>query len=260
MNRVKLNCKYCGRKISKSNMSKHIRSHENGNFEKYKQSQRDNFICKFCGVEYKNKNSVISHEIRCKNNPNRINVYIDGFNNFGRIAWNRGLTDDTDDRVKNWHNSIKESYLSGKNVPHNLGKHLSKEHKDKISESMKKYLSNNPDKVPYLLNHSSNVSYPEQYFIDVFQNENVDLKYHLQVSKYQLDFYNEELKLDIEIDGEQHYLDKNIYKSDRERDNYMKGLGWFVIRIRWSQYCKLSFENKQKIIYRLKQIVNASLA
>ena len=36
MNRVKLNCKYCGRKISKSNMSKHIRSHENGNFEKYK--------------------------------------------------------------------------------------------------------------------------------------------------------------------------------------------------------------------------------
>ena len=39
----------------------------------------------------------------------------------------------------------------------------SEETKKKISEIRKKYLSENPDKVPYKLNHSSTESYPEKY-------------------------------------------------------------------------------------------------
>lgn len=34
----------------------------------------DNFICKYCGKECKNKNSLAQHEIRCKMNPNKIKV------------------------------------------------------------------------------------------------------------------------------------------------------------------------------------------
>ena len=45
------------------------------------------------------------------------------------------------------------------------------ETKNKLSEIRKKYLLENPDKVPYLLNHSSKESYPEKYFTEVFKNE-----------------------------------------------------------------------------------------
>lgn len=31
------------------------------------------YICKYCGKVCKNKNSLIQHEIRCKENPDRIN-------------------------------------------------------------------------------------------------------------------------------------------------------------------------------------------
>lgn len=34
----------------------------------------DDFICKYCGKVCKNKNSLVQHEIRCKENPNRIAV------------------------------------------------------------------------------------------------------------------------------------------------------------------------------------------
>lgn len=30
--------------------------------------------CKYCGRECKNKNSLAQHEIRCKENPNRIKI------------------------------------------------------------------------------------------------------------------------------------------------------------------------------------------
>lgn len=98
-------CKYCGREISKSNMSKHIRSHENGNFEKYVNKSRyqldhSDLFCKFCGKECKSTNSLCQHEIRCKDNPSRLIVCNNKFSNKGRTAWNKGLTKETDERVR----------------------------------------------------------------------------------------------------------------------------------------------------------------
>ncbi len=132
------------------------------------------------------------------------------------------------------------------------------ETKKKISESRKKYLEENPDKVPYLLNHySKGPSYPEKYFMEVFDNEQIDLKYHKQIKYYQLDFYNEGKKVDVEIDGEQHYLDGRITKSDEKRNQYLEDLGWIVFRIRWSDYQKLPYKEKQKVIKEIKKILES---
>ena len=106
-----------------------------------------------------------------------------------------------------------------------VGRKHTENEKLKISNSRKKYLNENPEKVPYLINHSSKESYPEKYFKELFIKENIPLKYHLQISKYELDFYNEDLKIDVEIDGDQHYLDARIFNSDRDRDLYMNSLG-----------------------------------
>lgn len=56
--------------------------------------------CQYCGKECKNLNSLKQHECRCKENPNRINVIKEGFNNKGKSTWNKGLTKETDERIK----------------------------------------------------------------------------------------------------------------------------------------------------------------
>ena len=59
-------------------------------------------ICKYCSKECKNKKSLAQHEIRCKENLNRINVINKGFNTKDVTPWNKGLTKEIDERVKNY--------------------------------------------------------------------------------------------------------------------------------------------------------------
>lgn len=84
MIRTKIKCELCGREISKSNFTKHLETHKNGNFDKFNNMihlDHNDLFCKYCKKECKNKNSLAQHEIRCKENPDKINTIIDGFNN-----------------------------------------------------------------------------------------------------------------------------------------------------------------------------------
>lgn len=106
----------------------------------------------------------------------------------------------------------------------------SQETKDKISKSRIKYLIENPDKVPYKLNHSSKESYPEKLLRVEFEKR--DIKGWIQEYQngiYSYDFAFPELKLDIEIDGETH-LQEKIILIDKRRDEWSKSKGWKVLR------------------------------
>lgn len=111
----KLLCEFCGQEISASNYSKHVRRHENHpeTFEtpKYK-LDHDGLNCQFCGKRCKNKNSLCNHERLCKQNPNKqelphVAEPIEGFNNFGRAAWNKGLTKETNDIIRQYSDHMK---------------------------------------------------------------------------------------------------------------------------------------------------------
>lgn len=128
---------------------------------------------------------------------------------------------------------------------------LSEETKNKISISIKKYLQEHPDKVPYLLNHSSKESYPENYFEDVLQKTNLKYKRYYQLSIYQLDFAFVDKKIDLEIDGSQHYNDKKIVESDKERTEFLNQNGWETIRINWSEYQKMKRKEKEIFVYKI---------
>lgn len=214
----------------------------------------ENFKCRYCGKECKNNNSLAQHEIRCKNNPNRIISPFVEYNKNTKVPWNKGLTKETDSRVLKSSETIKELYRSGKLIPGFAGKKHTEESKKKLSRSMKKFLKENPHMVPYLRNHSSKISYPELYFIDVFEKENIRLKHHLQIGLYQLDFYNEDLKKYVEIDGSQHHLPESIIR-DNKRTEYLKNLGWEGIRIDWAEYKTLSYDEKLKIIGSIKEFI-----
>jgi very-short-patch-repair endonuclease len=133
----------------------------------------------------------------------------------------------------------------------------SEETKKKISEARKKFLKENPDKVPYLLNHySKGMSYPEKYFEKAFRNENINLVYHYRIGTYELDFSDPIRKIDIEIDGEQHYVDKKIVESDKRRNKYLKDRGWIVYRVRWSHFVRLTKDFRKTVVQEIKSLVS----
>jgi very-short-patch-repair endonuclease len=97
---------------------------------------------------------------------------------------------------------------------------LTEQHKLNLSISRTKYLKENPDKVPYKLNHySKGQSYPESYFEKWLLNEKVSFISEKKISIYSVDFFINNIAL--EIDGEQHYVDERIVKSNFYRDEYL---------------------------------------
>lgn len=166
-------------------------------------------------------------------------------------AWNKGLTKEKSEKARRAYEKLKQRYASGELTPPQLGKPHSEETKRKISESRKKYLLEHPDKIPYKLNHySKGESYAEKYFREWMQKEEIGFIPQQQVGLYALDFLVG--NIDLEIDGEQHYVDGRIKDSDIRRNEYVESQGFKVIRIRWSDYQKLSQEEKHDYLERLK--------
>lgn len=256
MKRNKLVCPICGQEISKSNFTKHQRRHqvhpETFEIPKYRITH-EGLDCQFCGKTCKNRNSLCNHERQCKQNPNRQKIERVGFNNFGRIAWNKGLNKETSESVHKYSESLKKYYETHEGPW--KGKKHTEDQKLKIGASIKKFLESNPEMVPYKRNHSSKESYPELYFSNVFAAENIILCKQFPVSSYRLDFANPSKKVAIEIDGEQHYVDKKMVKHDQIRDAYLKSIGWTIYRIRWASFKASSLNERTEIINQIKKLL-----
>jgi very-short-patch-repair endonuclease len=84
------------------------------------------------------------------------------------------------------------------------------------------------------------ISYPEEFFIKVLRNNNLSFKHNFPIKQkdlgldsnanYFLDFYFEDIKLDLEIDGKQHNSRK---EHDKKRDEALSNYGITVYRIEW---------------------------
>lgn len=208
------------------------------------------FKCKYCQKECKNNNSLRNHERLCKENPNR------QYTPFHNQDFQEKYRENHYTKAKRLNLPKPEPYNKGKPGTM-LGKTHSEETKQKISKARIKYLNENPDKVPYKLNHSSKESYPEKYFRELFEKEGLNLNKQYSVGIYSLDFALVENKIDIEIDGDQHYLDPKIVEIDKRRNDYLTSLGWKIIRVKWSDYKKLiDKEKKQYIIKLLNEILD----
>lgn len=214
-NGINYKCSKCGKEFSNKNSHNGHKGKCGVIKLKYKKENKTKTKCEFCDYIDENYYKLGFHISRCKNNPN----FIENDKKF-RQGW--------------------------------IGKKHSEETKKKISDARIKFLTENPDKVPYLINHSSKESYPEKYFTELFKNENIDVEKDFRIGLYELDFSIPSMKIDIEIDGDQHYLDERIVESDNRRNIFLKENGWTIIRIRWSDYKKLDRLSKEKYIEELK--------
>ena len=258
MQRTKVLCQYCGREISKSNITKHEESCKNKANKVSYTLMHDGLVCQFCGKECRNRNSLCNHERMCRMNPNRqISIGFDKFNADRRAglvhSWNTGLTAATDARVAKQAKAIREHYDT--NTAFWSGKKHTEETKQKISRSRKQYLLEHPEQVPYKLNHSSKESYPEMYFAELFRREELNLHKEYYCLGYYLDFCDIKNKVDIEIDGEQHYVDPKIVAHDKIRTEALEAAGWKIFRVRWAEYKTMTEEQKHSLITQIKSLL-----
>lgn len=216
------------------------------------------FKCRYCNKICKNANSLRNHERLCKLNPNR------SISKFEDIEWQKNKTGDGKGtnrfiKAKQLGITIKVSDETKEKIRKKAkNRKHSKETKEKISKSMHAYLLKNPNKVPYRLNHySKRISYPERYFKFIFDYNKIFYEFQYSEGLYNLDFKIG--NVDLEIDGEQHYLDKRIYEHDIIRNENLKKKGYKIIRIRWSIYKKLSKEQRKRFIEALLNNIYTSI-
>lgn len=251
-------CKYCGKVLKRpcalgihertcklNPNRKPLENHVCG-YSLHKNTKFVELSCKFCGKICKGKNSLTNHERCCPHNPNR--NYHNGMT--GKSAWNKGLTKETDTRIKKSADTLKRKYDNGEIKKSQKGKTRTPEEREHLSKKMKQYLSEYPEKVPYIRNHhSKGDSYCEKYFKDILDNEKIVYKQNYYQCGYFLDFAFPEKHVYFEVDGEQHYVDKRIIEHDKKRTKVLFDNGWkCLFRIRWAKYQKLSKENKENFI------------
>lgn len=200
-----------------------------------------NWKCCHCGLVFNTRRLLTEHKHNEHPHPKG-------------HPWNKGLTKETSELVKKQSETFSRKIAAGEITPSMKGKHWSEEDKKRISEQRKQYLKLHPEKVPYVLNHSSKESFPEQFFRKAFTNEGFPkFTQDKYVNGYFLDFAFEGLYKYIEVDGEQHYLDKKIVEHDIIRQKNLSSTEWkCVCRIRWARFQKLSNECKHRFIMGLK--------
>lgn len=247
-------CDKCGKEISLSNFKRHYDSCNNKQpHKKINESWKQEnglYKCPHCEKEYK-KTGIATHIWRIHTEEGKKFSTNNGFKN-GRVIWNKGLTKETDERIKKQSITYTKRIKSGEIIPHQKGKSLSPECKKHLSKKLIIYLQEYPDRVPYIINHSSKMSYPEKIMYDALEMSSIKgWVYKYRNSIYEYDFALPELKIDIEVDGSTHNSEK-VKKIDERRDKFSEKNGWKVLRFPADEVK----HNVQECIKKIKFFIN----
>ena len=211
-------------------------------------------VCRYCGKECINRNSLAQHEIRCKCNPNRIKIT----SNF--IKYNEKIKTCKIEKIyKNQYDKAKKLGLDKPVMSDSTREKISKAHKGKtLTEETKCKISktqknNYKGKSKWYTQTQHRLSYAEQYFYEIFKCA----KKHYHVDRYFLDIAYPKCKVYIEVDGEQHKTDPKVVKHDIIRTKILSECGWNLIeRIYWPDFTKLDFDCKKKYVNDLINKLN----
>lgn len=144
----------------------------------------------------------------------------------------------------------------------------SEETKKKQSKSRYAYMKKNPEKISWMLRNQ--ISYPEKVFMDALEKQGLFNKFEIVREKsfypYFADFAFENVKVVVEIDGQQHFRYQERIDSDRKKDALIISMGWRVYRVKASQVLNdvsdimnevLEFIGDIKIISKTSEIITA---
>lgn len=122
------------------------------------------------------------------------------------------------------------------------------------------------------INKKTKRSYPEEFFSRVLKDNGFYDKYtiieKMPFHKYTLDFVIADLKLNIEIDGQQHFRTEKSILHDNKRNDFLISKGWLIYRIAWvnmAQHPKLEIEkfihymnneSKKNVFYNIEDVIS----
>lgn len=225
-------CKKCGKLFSNSNIKRHEDACGNYNDkivlvdENWKTTD-GKYKCPLCYEDF-SKYGISNHIKVSHYDVKRIMPE-------GHIAWNKGLTKETDERIQRHADVIKSRYKSGELISACKGTTLSQEHKDKVSKGMKKAHKEGRAWNIGMSRWNNEPSYPEKFFKKVIDNEfedkNVTREYPVDI--FSIDFAWVDKKIAIEIDGEQHQRFTDIIERDNRKNKKLEEEGWQLLRIQW---------------------------
>lgn len=246
-------CKYCGREFEKQQpyashtgkckmnpnrekSLKHLeyaRSCVEGRGEKEKQI----YICQYCGKECVGKNSLVQHEIRCKENPESIVVrggsnntnYVSNFIKYNEDCRNGirhhphyGQTKETCESLRKMSETKQKQKDSGEYVGSFTGRKHTLETKEKMRKSAMNYLKEMKNvKCPrYNKKSIEYINYiNEKYGWELQHAENGG---EVEICGYYVDGYDKNRNIVFEYDEPRHYTNINesiLYEKDIERQN-----------------------------------------
>ncbi len=153
------------------------------------------YICKFCGKKYLDRNQIGGHTIGCKKNPNKQNNFLSSLGHKHTRKIKKLL-------------SIQRKDFLAKN------KHNWAIYKGKESDPEKKFRA---------LLDEFNIKYFQEYTPNNSQRF------------YRIDFAILEKQIGFEINGNQHYTKNGCLKRYYNiRQKYLESLGWAIINIHYS--------------------------
>lgn len=164
----------------------------------------------------------------------------------------KGQTKETNPTIKRLAELSKTQFDTGLRTPPFRGKKLSEEMRSNISKGRRKFLAENPDKVPFDVNGwKYRRSFLEIKLEEEFVRQGVT-GWHpdFKVGPYRYDFAFVAQKVDVEVDGSQHNLPKEV-EHDRIRDSWSVSQGWRVLRIPG----KLLYHNIGQVIKEVREFL-----
>lgn len=190
--------------------------------------------CEFCGKECKKSGIKVhiwkKHGEGVNHDPNI------GYKNGNRVAWNKGLTKDTNESIRKFSESRKEKYKTGELTNNWLNRKHTDESKRKISEKRIIYLNENPDLHPWK-NNNKFKSKPCELVKNFLKEKNISFidEYNPIIDKnYSIDIAFPDIKLGIEINGNQHYdNDGNLKDYYKNRHELIENEGWKLLEIHY---------------------------
>lgn len=248
-------CKYCGKKFEKPQpYSSHTgkcklnpnRMHSLEHLAYARSCKKDfnekdltEYTCQYCGKVCIGKNSLTQHEIRCKNNPNRIinHNFVSNFIKYNEDCRNgirhhphKGQTKETCESLRKSSETKKRQKENGEYRCSFGGKKHTEESKKKMMEARLRFMKEHPEKTAWRM---KNESYPEKVFKKYLEDRGFDKKYLIyreySVFPYFIDFAFLNEKIAIEIDGSQH-LEKDRHEKDIQKEKLLNEEGWTVVR------------------------------
>jgi len=148
-----------------------------------------------------------------------------------QIPWNKGLTKETDERIKTYSRKTSKT-LTGKKK-----RSLTLEERKNLSIKMKLAHKEGRAWNIGMSRWNNESSYPEKFFMKVIENEFEDKNYQKEfnVGIYSIDFAWPHKKIGIEIDGEQHQRFE-YRERDKRKDKFLNENGWKLLRIKWNDF------------------------